>query len=231
MKKMCMKYLLLIPVLACLSCGGGGDDPQPPVETKNPPSKAVGTLPANGEPCSDYELIEGNVTEVSVSFSWNSAQFATQYRLDVIRNGTAVYSTTGTARTAQVTLSRGTTYTWSVTALNDDGQTPGDSYSFTTPGTPESNFAPYPAAITLTFDASAGTLLVSWTGNDQDGDPLVFDALVYEDGSLIAEAENLATPGLGPLSYRPDSEYTVEVTSRDSFGNETGSAVTETAPE
>lgn len=225
------RYLLLLPVLFALSCGGGSEDPQPPVETKNPPAKTVGTLPANGEPCSDYEPIEGNESEVSVLFTWNAAQLADRYILLVQDGGTEVFNESFTALSASVNLGRGVTYTWSITTVNEDGQTSGDTYSFTTPGTPEGNYAPYPAAISVDFDEVNTSMSVSWIGNDEDGDDLTFDVFVYEEGSLMEEKVNLTVLSLDPISYLPGYEYTIEVITKDGFGNSTKAIYDELAPE
>jgi hypothetical protein len=228
---MIFRYFLMLPVLFALSCGGGSEDSQPPGETKNPPAKTVGTLPANGEPCSDYEPIEGNETKVSVLFTWNAAQLADRYILQIQDENTEVFNESFTSLSASVNLNRGVTYTWSVTTVNDNGQTSGDTYSFTTPGTPEGNYAPYPAAISVDFDEMNTSMSVSWIGSDEDGDDLTFDVFVYEEGSLIAEQENLTVLSLDPISYLPGYEYSIEVNTKDDFGNSTKAIHAELAPE
>jgi len=228
---MIFRSLLMLPVLFALSCGGGSEDSQPPEEIKNPPAKSVGTLPANGEPCSDYEPIEGNETEVSVLFTWNAAQLADRYILLVQDGSAEVFNESFTALSADVNLSRGVTYTWSITSVNENGQTSGDTSSFTTPGTPEGNYAPYPAAISVDFDEVNTSMNVSWIGSDEDGDDLTYDIFVYEEGSLIEEQENLTVLSLDPISYLPGYEYTIAVNTKDSFGNSTEAIRNELAPE
>lgn len=213
-------FLTMILLVSCSDGGEGGEDPQePPTQNETPPAKAVGTLPANGEPCSDYEEVTEDDSKVSVLFNWNTAQFADSYMLMVLEGSNQVFSNSYTTLSANVELDRGKTFSWSVTAVNEDGRTNGDTYSFTTPGTPIGNFAPYTAEITVTFDEMASEMTVSWVGSDEDDDVLTFDVEVFEGGQSIFDSVDLTLSDVGPIVYVPDTDYTVEVISRDGFGN------------
>ena len=75
---------ILVLTSLLFSCSGGSDSAKEPItEEVNPPTKAVGTLPVNGEPCSDYEAVSGDDAVVSISFNWNAAQYAQNYELVV----------------------------------------------------------------------------------------------------------------------------------------------------
>jgi len=214
-------FLVLITFVSCGDGGGGSDDgPEPPPPQGGaPPAKAVGTLPANGEPCSDYEEVAGDDSRVSVLFNWNAAQFADSYVLTVLEGGAEVFNNTFSTLSANVELDRGKTYSWSVTSVNGEGQTGGDSYSFTTPGTPVGNFAPYTAEITVAFDQGALEMTVSWVGSDEDGDPLIYDIEVREEGEAIFGLADLTATAIAPIPYVPGSDYEIEVISRDGSGN------------
>lgn len=212
-------FLTLILLVSCSDGGDGGDDgSEPPPQSETPPAKAIGTLPVNGEPCSDYEEVAGD-DKVSVLFNWNAAQFAESYILIVLEGNTQVFNNSFTALSTSVELDRGKTYIWSMTSVNEDGQTNGDSYSFTTPGTPIGNFAPYTAEIKVTFDENTSEMTVSWVGSDEDGDPLTYDVRVFEEGMSIFESLDLTAPEIGPLSFTSNADYEVEVISRDDLGN------------
>nr|WP_299068172.1 hypothetical protein [uncultured Allomuricauda sp.] len=216
------KNILGIIVLSSLLFACGGSDSSgdtPPDEQAQVPAKTVGTLPENGEPCSDFEEVSGNPFKVSVRFGWNSAQFAQNYALKVFENQTEVSSTTVNTLQTDVVLDRGKTYTWSVTAINSDGETLGDTYSFTTPGVPVGNYAPYAAEITVNFDMTSSEMSVSWIGRDEDGDTLVYDVKVIEGENAIVEETEVSTNFLQPINYMSEVEYGVEVISRDPNGN------------
>ncbi|NAY92637.1 hypothetical protein GTQ34_11980 [Muricauda sp. JGD-17] len=210
-----------------LSCSSGDDNTAPPPTNQNPPpvnqtnlpGKAVGELPENGEPCSDYEEVTGDDTKVSVAFSWSAAQFADNYILVINEGSNEVFRNTFVSRGIRVVLDRGKTFTWRVISANEDGQTNGDTYSFTTPGTPVGNFAPYAAEITVAFNQASSEMVISWIGNDEDGDELTYDARVFEESELFYESFDLIETTIPPLAFVPFATYAVEVVSRDTFGN------------
>lgn len=217
-----MRILKLIPIIIFLSfvvvaCEESTEKPEdetPPVL----PESAIGILPENGEPCSEYEIVSNDDTKVAVFFQWEAAQFAQNYEL-VIAEGQDVAAREVTAVTqVSVELDRGNTYNWYVTSKNSDGETIGSTYSFTTPGTPNGNFAPYPAEIIVDFEAN-NEMTISWTGNDEDGDELLFDVTVINEEIVVFEDVDLGSGTLVSIPYSPGSVYKIDVTSRDSEGN------------
>ncbi|WP_435624420.1 hypothetical protein [Flagellimonas sp.] len=233
------KFLIILIVVLSIgflvSCSSGGDegstpvDP-PPVNQVNPPGKAVGVLPENGEPCSEYEEVTEDDTKVQVAFQWNAANLAQSYTLIVNQGASEVFRNSLNALQTEVVLDRGQTYTWLVVAVNDDGQTNGDTFSFTTPGTPTSNFAPYAAEITADFDSGPSEMIITWIGNDEDGDELTFDVSVLEEGESIFESMNLTETTVEPILVEPNLEYVIEVISRDPTGNFSISRLTTSFP-
>tara|TARA_R110000796_G_scaffold71123_6_gene161345 strand:+ start:12496 stop:13194 length:699 start_codon:yes stop_codon:yes gene_type:complete len=210
---------ILVLTSLLFSCSGGSDSAKEPItEEVNPPTKAVGTLPVNGEPCSDYEAVSGDDAVVSISFNWNAAQYAQNYELVVKEGGNEVFRDVFNALNAKVSLNRGRAFTWNVIAKNSDGQTNSDTMSFVTPGTPIGNYVPYAAEISLVFDALTN-LNVSWVGKDEDGDVLTYDVEVREEGEIITEFNDLTVNTLDPIATSPDMLYNVQVISIDVSGN------------
>ena len=183
------------------SCSGSSDSAKEPIiDEVHPPAKAIGILPVNGEPCSDYEAVSGNDAQVNISFSWQEAEYAQNYELVVYEGGNEVSRNVINALNAKVSLNRGKAFTWNVIAKNSDGQTNSDTMSFVTPGTPIGNFVPYAAEINLVFDTSTD-LNVSWVGK------------------TLAEFNDLSVETLDPITTSPNMLYTVQVVSKDAFGN------------
>ena len=212
-------FLVYIGFISACSSGDGGTDTNPPMDQVNLPAKAIGVLPANGEPCSEYEPILDNENRIRVAFQWNTAQFAQRYILVVMQNNSEVFRNSFTSTQTEVDLDRGATYTWRIISVNQEGETNGDTFSFTTPGTPIGNFAPYAAEITIDFDITSMDMAISWIGSDEDGDTLQYDITVQENETVIIESSNQSEDFLELISYMEGADYIVEVISRDTFGN------------
>ncbi len=221
MKKNKSILLILIFFNVLISCSSSSEEgtEQQPNEQGNPPAKTVGTLPANGEPCSEYEEVSNDETKISVPFRWNSAQFAQSYLLVVSEGTNEILRNPLSDLQADAILDRGKTYTWRVISVNGNGQTDGDTFSFTTPGTPIGNFAPYAAEITVNFDSVTSEMTVSWVGSDEDGDTLTYDVGIFEEDESIFESFDLAEIIIDPITFVPSTNYVIEVISRDTAGN------------
>ena len=240
MKKMISLHKLLLMMFAALAlaCGGSSgsddstdDDPGNPDPQQQLPGKAGALLPVNGEPCSEFEDVAGEADKALIFFQWSAASSANSYRIDVLEGGNGVASASLSERETQFVLDRGKTFTWTVTAINDDGQTISDTFSFTSPGVPVGNFAPYAAEISLDFDIANVEMNISWTASDEDGDPLTFDVEVLQEGVSIESFTDLTDTFLAPLPYIPGDNYEIRVTSRDDAGNFSISVLEEEAPE
>ncbi|MGW9687298.1 hypothetical protein [Flagellimonas sp. 2504JD1-5] len=230
-KSIMFKSIIGIFTIALFSCGGGdGGGEEPPEEQKNPPAKAVGTLPVNGEPCSDYEEVSNDDSKVLVAFKWNAAQLAQNYVLRIVEGSTEVFRNSLSVLETKVELERGKTYSWSLTSANSDGETVGDTYSFTTPGIPQGNFAPYAAGISIEFNTQNTELSISWVGSDEDGDQLTYDVSVWENDIILVEENDYDQITIAPIIYQSGEDYSVEVVSKDTSGNFSISKVTDTAP-
>ncbi|WP_127021289.1 hypothetical protein [Flagellimonas beolgyonensis] len=232
MKKPLSKGFLgiLITLSLAYSCGGSSGSEEPPKKNEVLPTKAIGTLPVNGEPCADYDVVEGDNSKVSVLFAWNSAQNVDSYLLEIKESTNQVFSRSFTSLSTNVELNRGKTYSWALTSINSDGQTKGDSYSFSTPGNPQGNYAPYTADITVTFDANSNLMYVSWIGSDEDGDELIYDITILEKENLILDIKEFNGMQIDPISYVSNEEYTIQVDSKDTFGNVSISITSLVAP-
>lgn len=231
--KSIFRILCCCTVVFLSSCGGGGgEQPPPEPEPSNDlPLKVTGTLPVNGEPCSDYEEVPSDESKVLITFDWNEAQFADSYQLIVLDGSSEVFSNTYPNLGAQVELQRGKTYSWSVTSVNEFGETPGNTYSFTTPGIPVGNYAPYAAEINVEFHTDNMEMNVSWVGSDEDGDILVYDVKIMENNNILLEEADYSLDSLEPLQFISGESYSVEVVSKDTNGNFSISSTNLQAPE
>jgi hypothetical protein len=214
------KVITIVMLLVFMSsCDDGGSEEEEMQLEKPTPTKAVGTLPANGEPCSDFEIIPNDDSKVSISFKWTSAQNTTNYDLIVLEGTSEVSNTTVDALQTNVTLSRGKTYTWRVVSKNENNSSISDTYSFTTPGLAASNYAPYSAEITVIFDTTAKLFNMKWTAVDEDGDDLVFDISISDEQNIIVEENDTSNLFINGTPYTGNTVYNFKVTAKDANGN------------
>lgn len=225
------QLLYICIALLLSSCDGEGNSEEPPVEPLAPPLKAVAVLPENGEPCSVYEEVANDDSKVLIAFKWNAAQSAQNYILTISEGATEVFKNTVNTLETKVQLDKCKAYTWLVISKNEDGQTNGDTFSFTTPGTPIGNYAPYAAIITIEFDTETSEMLISWEGNDKEDDQLTYDVTVWENASILIEEIGYDLESINPISYKKGENYVVKVVSKDSSGDFSVSTVSEEAPE
>ncbi|MBW8243512.1 hypothetical protein K1F50_11925 [Muricauda oceani] len=221
MKSIAQMICFCMTLILC-SCGGGSGGEQPPPEpepSNDLPLKVTGTLPVNGEPCSDYEEVPSDDSMVLIAFNWNEAQFADNYELAVMEGSSEVFSNMYSNLEAQVELQRGKTYTWSVTAINEFGKTPGNTYSFTTPGIPVGNYAPYAAEISVAFNTETMEMSISWVGSDEDDDALTYDIKILENENIILEETGVDANIVDPIQFIDGVDYSVEIISKDTSGN------------
>lgn len=228
-----VKYLasILLIISTFVSCDKGSDSDTEKQIEKPLPTKVQGTLPANGEPCSDFELVPNDDSKVSILFKWNASQNAVNYDLVVKEGAQEAAKTTVGALEASLTLDKGKTYSWTVTAKNETGNTISDTYSFTTPGQAIGNYAPYAAEITLNFNTTNHILNVVWVAEDEDGDALNYDIVVQENGSVLMEETDLSNTTIEDITYVSGTTYLVSVKAKDTSGNFSFSEKSEISPD
>ena len=228
-----LKYISFIILFSLIftSCDKGTSTETEKQVDKPLPTKVQGTLPANGEPCSDFIPVPNDDSKVSIQFKWNASQHTINYDLSVLEGSQEVAKTTVGALETSVTLERGKTYSWTVTSKNETGNTVSDTYSFTTPGQAIGNYAPYAAEIVLDFDTENQVLKVSWEAVDEDGDSLTFDVEILEDETLLRDESDLTANSIEGITYINGTSYSVKVISKDFLGNFSVSEKTSTSPE
>lgn len=227
-----LKYisLTLMVFVVFSSCDKGTSTETEKQIDKPQPIKAQGTLPVNGEPCSDFDPVPNDDSKLSILFKWNGSQNTINYDLSVLEGAQEVAKTTVGALEASVTLERGKTYSWTVTSKNETGTTVSDTYSFTTPGHAIGNYAPYAAEIAIDFDVDKQVLNLSWSATDEDGDSLTFDVVILEGETVVHEELGLATNTIEGIAYLSETSYTFNIITKDVVGNFSISEKTITSP-
>lgn len=219
-------YVLLIVSFSLVSCGGsssGGGSTPPPQKT--PPQAFSLTAPANNQPCTTGSVVTSDASKLNVTFNWATSANATSYVLKIYSGSTEVYNQTTNSTSKNVTLDKGKTYTWSVTARNTDGEKSSSTFSFITEGVAVENYAPYAAIISLSVTTD-NKLSVAWTGSDPDHNTneLKYKVKIYENDNLIlTSGTTTATNFTTTSTLFAKTTYKVGVITIDSAGATTTS--------
>lgn len=228
-----ISQVLIASTLLFIACGGsdGGDNgPDPtPVE---PPTAATLSQPANNEVC--LTGISINDEQSRVPFSWSNAANTTSYSL-VVKNLNTDEATTYAATTSstEVTLLKGTPYSWYVVSRsNQTTQTANSAtWKFYLAGDGITEYAPFPATLVApasgaTVNRDAGTVDLVWTGEDVDGDIASYDVyLDTVDGNTTKIGTAVTTETLENIAVTANTVYYWKVITTDEAGNTSSSPV------
>lgn len=140
-----------------------------------------------------------------ISFSWSQAEDPedddVQYNIIIARNrdlSDIVENRTQTANQLTVTLEKGQAYYWNVTPIdeNDNRGVSTATAAFLTRGEGVTNYAPFAAEIVSPANnsaVSAGSLTLSWNGNDVDtNDTLTYEVFFGENGNLSLQDDSVS---------------------------------------
>lgn len=208
------------------ACGGDDKDEVTPPGAVALLSPAKNTVCINGASTSE-------TGKSKVTFSWKNAVDAEQYRID-ISNLSAKTSLSQVVKgvSYDASLDIAAYYSWCVTAINAGGSTSSDTLQFYLSGTPDSNYAPFPADLTSPLPGAvisangAATVQVAfqWDGNDLDNDIVGYAFyLDNKDASTVVVSSLVTTTTTQALAT--GKTYYWKVVTTDAAGNSAESAV------
>lgn len=172
---------VLCSVVFFTSCTKDPIEPDPPVAVESPPGAFTLSAPAQGT----------ELPTASVSFSWSISNNATSYQLVIKQGSTVVHNQTYSGISATVNLQLGQSYSWEVTASNNDGSRKSTSQIFSTMDEPVQSVvttfqsAPY---FEIVYDYPAQTIHPSEPINFGD-EGLTFSVELYKQICLSCDRE------------------------------------------
>ena len=188
MKKVIQTIALFSTTFFFISCGGGGSssggDNGGEEVVNDAPSKVSLVYPTQNLLCIDN----------SIPFDWSDATDPNNdnvsYKLVVAKNReltNVVTTRTVNSSEIRITLDKGESHYWSITAIDSKGLEGDQSsvFAFYTKGTGESNNVPFTAALVSPSNegsVTGTTVNLKWTGADSDSsDTLTYDVYFGED--------------------------------------------------
>ncbi len=211
--------------MALTGCGssddGGGSG--------NNTQAAVPAFPENNSECTTG--VEVSATQSKVTFSWNAAPDTETYFVYVknLNTQNLLQYNAGANLSHEVTLEKGTPYSWYVNANKADGTTAkSETWKFYNAGSGIANYAPFPAEVVAPLMSSTvhgPTVTLQWDGSDLDND--ITDYKVYMDTNanpttLKGTVTTETMPGVAVVS---GGTYYWKVVTTDDAGNVTPSPV------
>ena len=166
-----MKIVLIFLILS-ITCKKRNDPPPAP-------GKATLVFPENNSACTTGANITDSTS--SITFTWNASTNTTSYELTVRNLLTRVTTTRViTTNMAKDTLLRKTPYSWTVKSISSASTTvtQSDTSKFYMSAPGESNYSPFPAALTAPkFNQliPAPFINLAWKGKDVDNDITGYD--------------------------------------------------------
>ncbi len=219
LKNMAIAFVVLT-IASCSSKSSGSDDgvePEPSQGTEVPADFSL-LFPYNNEVCLEGALVADQPTKLMINAKWEASASATEYDLSVIdsKTGKEVAHTKTTNTNADMVLTKGTLYQWSITAINQDKSKKSSQWSFYTRGEGVGNHVPYPVHnISFIADTVNDSLAIEWKAADEDNDTLTFNVKVFENDLEIESYSNLENPSIDFIDGIPGAKYHLVITVSD----------------
>jgi hypothetical protein len=227
MKK--LKYILSIGfIITLLSCGGGGDDPEPDPIPVLPPSSATLVFPANNEECNTGESM--NTTQSKVNFNWNASANTNSYTV-VLKNllTSNEFSTNSTSNQVNIIISKSTPYKWWVISKSTETTKTAKSaeWKFYNSGDAVQTYAPFPAELVAPIMGSStsdSTVTLEWSGSDVDNDVKEYEVYFGTVTPPTNKLDTTTSQNLENVAVSANTYYW-SVLTRDNEGNTSTSEV------
>lgn len=229
-------------VLLLLSCGGGsgGGDDAPPMTGGNDdepqipsPSAATLVFPENNAECNTGIVSANDETLSTVTFEWNASTNTDSYTVTVTNLNTNSSSfTNSNTNSADITISRGTPYSWFVTSRAQGTNDTANSltFRFYNEGPGIENYAPFPAVAVApargaSLDATTDVNL-QWSTSDIDDDIVSYEVFFGTDVNNLA-TQGEVTESFLEVTVASGTVYFWQVVTNDSTGNSSTSEMFE----
>ncbi len=215
--------LVFLSVLLIWACKK--DDPKPP-------DAAILEFPLQNSECTTG--VDQGETSSRVEFRWQASNHTETYELNATNlNTSSTQSVTTQTPSAELTLEKGTPYSWQVLSRNSNTQetATSETWQFYNAGT-QTTYAPFPATIVSPASGSSvaadsgNEITLQWTGADVDEDISSYE--IYLDTAnppvnLVASPG--ATASQQSVSVVSGTVYYWKVLTKDAEGNSSDSGV------
>jgi hypothetical protein len=187
------------------------------------------SAPANNTEC--LTGTEVSTTQNKVTFQWNASEGSQSYLLYVkdLNAQSTLQFNAATATTYDVTLTKGTPYSWYVGAKKADGTTvKSETWKFYNAGTAIISHPPFPAdavAPIMSSTVNGPAITLKWTSSDVDNDITTNEVYMDNNTNPTTLLNSTAQQQLDNVSVTSARTYYWKVITKDAAGNATTSPV------
>ncbi len=219
-----INYINILLVLFFLA----GCKNNPPVL---PPSKATLIFPEKNSACVTGAIISDS--QSSITFTWNSADHADKYTLQ-LKNLLTGLITTKTVTNNQLTdtLLRNTPYSWFVRAKSNSSPitSQSDTWRFYNSGLGVNSHPPFPAdnlspALGAVATVVSAKINLTWTTADPDNDITGYDVYFGTTTTPASIKTNITTTFVNDIAVVSGTKYYWKVITKDAAGNTSDSGL------
>lgn len=201
-------------------------------DSPKPPEAALLIFPQQSSLCTTGVTITPSTSRVE--FAWQTANNTENYELRVTNLITGITQTANTQfTTAELTIDKGTPYSWSVISSNTQVPETNSSavWQFYNEGS-QITHAPFPAQIIAPLSGTSVVrdinqeITLEWLGADVDDDIVGYEVFVDTvSPPLVLAANPAATVSSIKINTNSDTVYYWRVITRDNEGNSSDSGI------
>ncbi|HMC01124.1 MAG TPA: hypothetical protein VKN14_08830 [Flavobacteriaceae bacterium] len=223
-----LMFAIAFTIINCSSGGSGGDDSPDPMPI-TPPSAATLEFPLNNSECT--EGTNATTTESTITFDWSDSNNTDSYQL-VLKNLETQSTSNHSSNVSEVdiTLLKGTPYSWYVISRNSGTQTAQSStWKFYNAGEAVTSYAPFPAELVApnmgsALDSNISNVLLEWNGSDVDDDIAEYEVLFGTDNPPTTSQGVVSASNIDVNVTSGNTYYWIVIT-KDSQGNSSTSEI------
>jgi len=223
MKKIIFAIALMAVAVGCSKSDGDGDG------SGGSQNAAVLLSPANNTECLTGTSISDSQSKVTLT--WAAADDTEVYFVYIknLSTQSTVQFSAGTATSYEATLSKGTPYSWYVSANKTTGTTvKSDVWKFYNAGTATTSHAPFPADLVAPVMSSlvnGPAITLQWAGADIDNDIEGYKIYLDTNVNPSTLVGTVTAQQLPNVTVATGGTYYWKIVTTDDAGNSTASPV------
>ncbi|NER18005.1 hypothetical protein [Spongiivirga citrea] len=221
--KFMKRMLAATLVLALITISCKKDDGPPPN-----PTAATLIFPEENSECNEGTIL--SATQSTVTFRWTMSNATNDYVVTLTNLDTNTTSTEqSTTNEVDITINRGTPYSWSVTSNGVVNTDPAESptWRFYNAGPGIVSHPPFPASTPspeMGATVPSGSITLRWQAADVDNDIASYD-VVFDTVSPPVQAVGNVTTAEQIVNTSASTTYYWQITTNDSQGNKSKSQI------